>query len=226
MRVLVFASFLTISTLFPALAQENGAESDPPAIMMPSDAALPAGTYALDPAHASLIFRVSHLGFSNFTARFTRFDAELAFNPDDPGAMQVSATIDPTSIETDYPDPDTYDFNADLAGELWLDSAQFPTITFQSTQVELTGDNTALVTGDLDLHGVTHPVTLTVTFNGGYESHPLDPGGSRIGFSARGSLLRSDHGIAFGIPPEGTEIGVGDLVEVIIEAEFLRPLTD
>lgn len=226
MRALILSCFLIVPTLLPAAAQENAAESDLPAIMMPSDAALPAGTYALDPAHASLIFRVNHLGFSNFTARFTRFDAELAFDLDDPGAMRVSATIDPASIETDYPDPETYDFNADLAGELWLDAAQYPQIAFQSTHIELTGEHTALVTGDLDLHGVTHPLTLTVTFNGGYESHPLDPGGSRIGFSAHGSLLRSDHGIALGIPPEGTEMGVGDLVEVIIEAEFLRPLTD
>ena len=62
------------------------------------------GTYKLDKSHASLIFKVNHMGFSNYTARFKRFDAELKFDPKKPADSQVTATIDPTSIETDYPD--------------------------------------------------------------------------------------------------------------------------
>jgi polyisoprenoid-binding protein YceI len=73
------------------------------------------------------------------------------------------------------------------------------------------------------LHGVTRPVTLTVTFNGGYAGHPLDPSGARIGFSARGSLMRSAFGIAEGIPPLGSDFGVDDAVQILIEAEFTRP---
>ena len=183
---------------------------------------LPAGVYKLYLAHASLLFRVDHLGMSHFTARFTRFDAELTLDPGNPGAASVTATIDPRSLETDYPDP-SYDFDGKLQGPEWLDAGQFPQITFRSTAVELTGPRTARVTGDLALHGVTAPAVLEVTFNGGYAAFSLDPSGSRIGFSAKGSLLRSAFGIAFGIPSPGSTIGVSDAVEIIIEAEFTRP---
>mgnify|MGYP001371877192 CR=1 FL=1 len=183
---------------------------------------LPAGVYTLDPAHASLLFRVDHLGMSHYTARFTHFAAELELDPADPAAARVTAWIDPRSLETDNREP-AYDFNAILQGPDWLDVVRFPDITFSSTQVEVTGPNTARVTGELGLHGVTAPVELDVTFNGGYASFALDPGGSRIGFSARGLLMRSAFGIALGIPPSGSTMGVSDAVEVIIEAEFTRP---
>jgi polyisoprenoid-binding protein YceI len=137
----------------------------------------------------------------------------------------VTATIDPSSIETDYPDP-AYDFNAQLQNQDWLDVAQFPQITFRSTRVELTGPNTAHITGGLALHGMTHPVTLDATFNGGYAGHPMDPMGARIGFSAHGSLMRSEFGIAIGVPPAGSTFGVGDMVEFVIEAEFTQPKAD
>jgi carbon-monoxide dehydrogenase medium subunit len=107
----------------------------------------------------------------------------------------------------------------------WLNTARFPQMTFRSTEVELTGPNTASIAGELALHGVMQPVTLTVTFNGGYGGHPLDPLGARIGFSAHGSLMRSAFGISEGVPPPGSNFGVGDNVEILIEAEFTRPAT-
>lgn len=190
--------------------------------VVPVATEVPAGTYQLDPTHASLIFRVRHLGFSRYTARFTRVSAELQLDPADPAAATVTATIDPSSIETDNPDP-TYDFDAQLRSEPWLDTARFPQMTFRSTEVELTGPDSARITGDLELHGITRPVTLEATFNGGYARHPLDPFGARIGFSARGTLMRSAFGIAEGLPPPGSDFGVGDAVEIVIEAEFTRP---
>ena len=180
------------------------------------------GAYTLDKAHASLLFRVNHLGFSHYTARFKRFDAQLQFDPAKPAAMSVTATIDPGSIETDFPDPATHDFNAQLRGPQWLDSAKFPAITFRSKAVEMTGAKTARVIGELSLHGVTRPMALDVTFNGGYAGHPMDPQ-SRIGFSARGALKRSEFEMPYGIPAPGTTMGVSDAVEVVIEAEFNGP---
>ena len=185
-------------------------------------AAVPAGDYRLDKAHASLIFRVNHLGFSHFTARFTRFDAQLRFDPADLAAARLTATVDARSIETDYPDPVKLDFNAQLRNEQWLNTARFPEMTFRSTQVEVVGPNAVRVTGDLTLHGVTHPVVLRATFNGGYAGHPLDPH-ARIGFSARAVLKRSEFGIGFGVPPPGSQFGVSDEVEIIIETEFSGP---
>jgi polyisoprenoid-binding protein YceI len=198
----------------------RSAHADTPVRPAPTEA--PAGTYSLDRNHASLLFRVNHLGFSYYTARFTRFAAELAFDPADPAASSITASIDATSIETDHPDP-SFDFDAQLQDEHWLNTARFPQMTFRSTAVELTGPDTARIAGELSLHGVTRPVTMTATFNGGYAGHPLDPSGARIGFSARGSLMRSAFGIAEGIPPPGSDFGVGDAVEILIEAEFTRP---
>ncbi len=182
----------------------------------------PAGTYRIDPFHARLMVGVDHLGFSEFIFFFRKIDATLTFAPDHPETMQLDAKVDATSVETLSPDP-TIDFNAVIAGETFLDAAKYPDLTFASTRVRVTGPNTAAVTGDITLHGVTRPVTLQVRYNGGYAGNPLDPGGARIGFSAEGAIFRSDFGMGFGIPAPGTTMGVGDLATIRIEAEFLNP---
>jgi polyisoprenoid-binding protein YceI len=179
----------------------------------------PAGSYAIDPAHTSLIFRVSHLGFSNFTARFARVDATLQIDPANPAAAQLEATVDPKSIETDNA-PEG--FLAMLRGKDWLDAKAYPQITFRSTRIEMTAPNAARVIGDFTLHGQTRPLTLDVAFNGGYAGHPMEPH-ARIGFSARGAFKRSDFGVAAGLPAPGTTMGVGDGVDVIIETELTGP---
>lgn len=181
-----------------------------------------AGNFKIDLGHTRLLFRVSHLGFSNYTAFFRDIDATLVFDPDHPEAMQVTASVKTASVETMYPDP-AVDFNAVLAGADLLDAARFPEMTFTSTAVAVTGAATADVTGDLTLHGVTKPLTLAVSFNGGYGAFPMDPGGARIGFSATGKLMRSDYGIGFGVPAPGSAFGVGDAVQIIIETEFTNP---
>lgn len=182
----------------------------------------PAGTYRLDKNHASLIFRVNHLGFSNYTARFKKFDATLQFDPANPTAMSVTASVDPASIETDFTEPKKLDFNAELRGSGWLNTAKFPMMTYKSTAITLTGANRAEVAGELELHGIKKPVTLEVTFNGGYPGMSLDPN-ARIGFSARSVLKRSEFGVSAGIPSAGSTMGVSDEVEVQIEAEFNGP---
>jgi polyisoprenoid-binding protein YceI len=190
----------------PALAQAAPAAPQPPA-----------GQYVMDPTHTSVVFRVSHMGFSHYTARFSRVDGKLQFDPQQPAAMRVEANIDPTSLELNAPPPG---FLQQLMGKGWFEAAQFPQITFRSTKVERVGEHAAQVTGDLTLHGVTRPVVLEVTYNGGYPPNNFDPGGARIGFSAHGVLKRSAFGISAGIPAPGSSMGVGDDVEVAIETEF------
>ncbi|WP_269619200.1 YceI family protein [Zhongshania sp. BJYM1] len=179
----------------------------------------PAGAYRVDPSHADLTFRLSHLGFSLYTARFTKFTAELNFDPLSPAEMSVVAMIDPYSLALPSP-PEG--FLETLLSPEWLDTEQYSQIIFQSTKVEATGSSAVQITGVLTLHGITKPVVLDATFNGGYAGHPMDPHG-RIAFSARASFKRSDFGISFGIPAPGSTMGVGDSVEVIIEAEFTGP---
>lgn len=186
----------------------------------------PAGQYGLDLGHARLTFKVSHLGFSTYTAFFRDFDADLQFDPAAPAQMQVRAVVKAASVETLYPDPGL-DFNAVIAGPEFLDAARFPEIGFVSRAVQPGAGNTATVEGDLTLHGVTRPVQLAVRYNGGWASHPMDPGGARIGFSASGVIRRSDFGMGYGLPAPGSTLGVGDEVTIEIEAEFTshRPPT-
>jgi polyisoprenoid-binding protein YceI len=214
--VAVIAAIGTAMCL-PRFAHADAAQPTTPP--PPDVLEVPAGDYSLDKAHSSLNFRVSHMGFSRFTARFTRLDAKLNFDPDHPTRSSVSVDIDPASIQTNYPDP-SYDFDGQLRGPDLLDTRAFPHMTWRSTRVELTGRDTARITGDLTLHGVTRPVVLEAKFNGGYGHHPMDPGGARLGFSAHGALKRSDFGISMGVPAPGSSFGVGDEVEVLIECEF------
>ncbi|MCR5881018.1 YceI family protein [Phenylobacterium sp. J367] len=177
----------------------------------------PAGRYALDPTHSTVTFQVSHLGFSNYTAGFDQLGGALQFDPANPAAMSVEATIDVASL--DLPAPPA-GFKTELLGAQWFDVGKHPQITFRSTKVEPTGPRAARVTGDLTLHGVTRPVTLEATFNGGYPPGGMDPGGARVGFSAKGAFKRSDFGMGYGVPAPGTSMGVGDEVAVAIETEW------
>jgi len=196
-------------------ADKPAAQSVPTA----SAAPVPAGAYTLDKAHASLLFRVNHLSFSHWTARFTKFDAQLQFDPADPAKSSVKVTVDPKSISSDNA-PEG--FMATLAGPEWLDAGKYPEMTYRSTKVERAGVNGLKISGQLTLHGVTKPVTLLGTYNGGYAGHPYDPH-ARVGFSAKGTLKRSEFGVAYGIPAPGTSMGVFDDVEIIVEAEFSGP---
>jgi len=186
----------------------------------PGVSGLPAGDYRSDPSHTSLTFEVSHMGFSHYTARFTKIDAQMSLDPAHPEAAKLTATIDPQSLDLNAPPPGFHD---ELMGKGWFEAAAFPKMTFVSTQVVLTGDATADVTGDLSLHGMTRPVVLHVRFNGGYPGMPVYDPHARIGFSATGSLKRSDFGISFGIPQPGSDMGVGDQVDFRIETEFTGP---
>jgi polyisoprenoid-binding protein YceI len=179
----------------------------------------PAGAYLLDMAHTSLIVRLDHLSFSHFTARFTKWRARLRFDPAAPERSQLDVSIDPRSIASDNPPPGFIDT---LQGADFLDAAKYPAISFRSTRIVRSGANRAEITGELTLRGVTKPVTLEARFNGGYPGMSLDPH-ARIGFSAHGAFKRSDFAMSYGLPPPGTNMGVGDEVEVIVECEMSGP---
>lgn len=185
-----------------------------------AEEAPPAGTYWSDPAHTRLLVDVDHLSFSRYLFFIRHLQAELRFDPAAPSAMQVRAEVDMGSAMT-LDGATAYDFDAIVRAPEFLDAAAHPTALFVSTAVTQTGNRTADVAGDLTFRGVTRPVTLRVRFNGGYAGHPLDPGGARIGFSAEGSINRSDFGMTAGIPAPGTTLGVADEVRLRIEAEFL-----
>src|SRR4051812_46408089 len=165
------------SACTPQGARQPQASSAQPAAVAGEPASVPstapAGVYVLDKAHTSVNFRVSHMGFSRYTARFGKVTGKIAFDPAHPEQISVTADIDPASLLTNYPlhDP-TYpmsniDFDAILKGKNLFDVAHYPAMSFRSTKVELTGPKSARVTGDLTMHGVTRPVVLETSFNGG-----------------------------------------------------------
>jgi polyisoprenoid-binding protein YceI len=224
----------TMKPLFYACAALALAACSPPAAEKKTDAApaapaapapnpvpadLPAGAYTIDKAHTSVVFKVDHLGFSNYTGHFTNVDGKLQLDPRNPATAQLEVTIDPRSLDLTAPPAG---FKESLLGNEWLDAGKYPQMTFRSTRVDVTGPDTARITGDFTLHGVTKPVVLEARFNGGYAGHPKDPH-ARIGFSAHGTLKRSDFGIAYGIPAPGTKVGVSDAVQVIVETELNGP---
>lgn len=177
--------------------------------------AMPAGVYKLDNTHASLTWKVMHMGLAKYTARFTKFDTDILYNAEDITKSRVKATIDPTSIRTDYPNPEEKDFDKKLVEDKeWFNAKQFPSITFNSTAIEKTGDMTAKITGDLTFLGVTKPVTLDVVLNKALGNHPY-ANKPALGISATGSIKRSDFGFSTYIPT------IGDEVEIMIEAEFI-----
>lgn len=213
--IILAASIFT--GLAGGIALANMAPPEPD--IMPVATEAPAGEYKVDLSHADLTFRIDHLGMAKYTARFTRFEATLTFDPVDTSAMQVMATVDVASLVLPSP-PEG--FLEELLAPAWLHAAAHPAILFRSTSVALNSPNSAIVTGDLTLLGVTKPVVLAVTFNGGYAGHLYEPN-ARIGFSARGTFKRSDFGMTIGLPPPDSTMGVGDEIEVIIEAEFTGP---
>jgi polyisoprenoid-binding protein YceI len=222
---LTLAALTTLAACSPRPAEDTktaaapAATPAPAAAQPPSDA--PAGRYKLDLSHTSVNFRLSHIGLSRYTARFTKADGELVFDPANPAAQSVTATIDARSLQTNYPDAAKLDFDA-MVEKDFLDAPNHPQITFKSTKVEPTGPRTAKITGDLTLKGVTKPIVLEATWNGGYKPMAMDPGG-RVGFSAHGTFKRSDFGVTAGLPAPGTTMGVGDEIEVFIETEFTGP---
>ncbi len=170
--------------------------------------ALKSGNYTLDKAHTSVIFNLSHLGFSHYFGRFNQMEGALVFDAEHPEKSALKVTVDTGSIDTNNPT-----LEGELKSSQWFDSAQFPQATFISTRVEQITPTTGKVYGELTLHGVTRPVALEVTFNGGGEN-PVKPEMTSLGFSAQTLINRSDFGISNYLPM------VGDAVTLTIETEF------
>ncbi len=198
--ILVAAAALTLITAPTAMAA--------PGVSSKAVADMPAGTYGIDTTHASLVAKIGHMGFSNYALRFTKIDARFTYDPANPTAAMVSATIDPASIDTG-----SASFNEELKGAMWLNTAKFPTITFASTGLVMTGANTGKMTGDLTFRGVTKPVTIDVTWNGVGSGMMTE---TRTGFSATGAIKRTDFGFGTYVPV------ISDKVDLILEIEFTK----
>ena len=166
-----------------------------------------AGTYQVEPTHTQVGFSVLHFGFTYYSGVFSNVSGTLELNPAHPSASKLDVTIPISSVQTTSALLDKY-----LKGAQWFDAAKYPTATFVSTAVTPTGTNTAQVTGNLTIRGVTEPETLSVTFIGA-GVNPLDKFYT-VGFEAVGTVKRSSFGVTPYIP------AVSDAVRLNIAGAF------
>ena len=169
---------------------------------------VPSGEYALDSSHGYITFTYNHLGFSNPRVGFNSFDAVLDLDSDNPENSSIEVTIDATSI-----DSRVAEFNEHLNGADFFNTAEYPTITFTSTEVVATGENTFDVTGERTIKGTTKPAMLAVTINNA-ANHPM-MNVPTVGVSATGQLMRSEWDLGAYVP------AVSDEVTLSIEVEML-----
>jgi polyisoprenoid-binding protein YceI len=172
----------------------------------PADAA---DNFKVDQTHTNFVFLVDHLGYSKMVGRFLDFEGTFTFDENDVAANKINLTIKTASVDTNHKGRDDH-----LRSPDFFNVKEFPTMTFISTKIEKTGEKSGKVTGNLTLLGVTKPVTLDVVFNK-LAPHPL-PAYNKIvtsGFSARGTLKRSDFGMRFALG------GLGDEIQLIVEVE-------
>ncbi|MBT1065633.1 YceI family protein [Bowmanella sp. Y26] len=169
-----------------------------------------AADYAIDTkgAHASVNFKVKHIGFSWLTGRFNKFDGQFSYDAENPTASTIEVNIDTTSIDSNHAERDKHIRSGDF-----LNVSKFPTAKFVSTKVVKDDDNELNIHGNLTLHGVTKPVVIEVEKVG----EGKDPwGGYRVGFEGSTTISMREFGI---------EHKLGDLadtVELELHVEGIR----
>jgi polyisoprenoid-binding protein YceI len=153
-------------------------------------AATRAQSWRIDGALTWIGFKIDAVGFPTTHGHFAHYRVQVRLNFDRPAKSFTTFTVESASV-----DVGSLAFNDFVKSAALLDVERFPTMNFTSTQVEKLDAHTARVTGNLTLLGVTKPMTLTVNV----ESEPLDKGGS-VTFVAKGTIMRSDFGMKFGVP--------------------------
>ena len=163
--------------------------------------------YTLDPSHSQVVFSYNHLGFSTTYGMFSGFEGEIMFDAEDPAASSVNVSMPVMSMFTGWEKREEHFMSDDFFG-----ASEGDMVTFTSTGIEVTGDNTAKITGDLTMNGVTKSVVLDTTLNQKADAHPMN-NKPWLGFDATTTLLRSDFGVDKFAPY------VSDEVEVKISIE-------
>ncbi len=157
------------------------------------------GAYKVEPYHSQVVFSVTHFGLTNFYGMFSGASGTLDLQPATLADSKLEVSIPVSTISTTVPI-----LTEELKGAQWFDVAQFPVATFTSTTVVSTGADSAKVTGNLTLHGVTKPVVLNVQLIG-TGVNPLSKANS-VGFEVSGTFHRGDFGIKTDIPAVGDEV--------------------
>jgi polyisoprenoid-binding protein YceI len=171
--------------------------------------------YQIDPAHASAQFKVRHMMIANVKGEFDKIIGTVHYDPANPSASSVDATIEVASISTRDEQRDAHLKSADF-----FDVEKFPTITYKSRRVTATGPDSFTVVGDLTIHGVTKEVDLKVEE---LTEEAKDPWGKvRRGATAKTRVHRKDFGMVFNVALEAGGFLVGEEVDLTIDVELIR----
>ncbi|ADI85438.1 polyisoprenoid-binding protein [Geobacter sulfurreducens] len=174
-----------------------------------------ASTWAIDPEHSHVGFKVRHLMVSNVKGNFETFAGTVTLDDKDITKSKVEVSIDTTSINTNVKKRDDHLRSADF-----FDVAKYPAMTFVSKKVATAGKDKLKVTGDLTLHGVTRQVVLDVD---GPSKEAKDPWGNiRKGATATTTINRKDFGLNWNKALETGGVVVGDEVVITLEIEMIR----
>ncbi|MBC7139041.1 MAG: YceI family protein [Defluviimonas sp.] len=164
--------------------------------------------YTLDPGHSQILFSYNHLGFSTGTGMFSGFEGEIRFDQQDPAASSVTVSFPVNTMLTGWQPRFEHFMSPDFFG-----ATDDEMVTFTSTGIEVTGDRTALITGDLTLNGVTKPVVLDAVLNQA-GIHPME-NKPWAGFNATTTLLRSDYNLGLYAPFISDEVAVTISIEAM-----------
>lgn len=175
--------------------------------------------WQIDTAHSEVQFKVRHMMVSWVRGQFERFSGSVNLDTENPENTTVAIDIEAASIATRQADRDAH-----LRSPDFLDADKYPVLSFRSTRVERTGQNTAKLIGDLTIRGVTHEVTLDVAYSGQHKS-PFGPFVS-AGFSAETKINRKDWGLMWNAAIETGGVVVGDEIQISIEMELMQPIEE
>jgi polyisoprenoid-binding protein YceI len=189
-----------------ALAQSTCPTGLPPGVTCgsPDIAGAPAGAYTVDPAHAAIVAKVSHIGYSYSVFRFGKVTGTLDWDPAAPQSAKLTASVETASILTPVPG-----FPAELSGPQYLNAAKFPQATFVSTAFHRLDATHGKVDGQFTLLGVTRPMTFNVTLIGAGKGF----GKPRMGVEATSIIDPKAFGMSpFFVVP----------IQLVIDAEFVK----
>ncbi len=170
--------------------------------------------WKVDQVHSRVQISVRHMVIAEVTGRFNEFEATLVQSAENFSTGKMEAVIKANSIDTNNEKRDNHLRSADF-----LDAAKYPEITFTSTSVEKTGENTYKVTGDLTIRDVTKTVVLDTEFFG----EVMDPyGHTRAGFKATTSINRFDYGVSWNALLEGGGLIVSQTVGITLNMQLVK----
>jgi polyisoprenoid-binding protein YceI len=173
-------------------------------------------TLQADPAHSTAGFAVKHMMVTTVRGQFDKFTATIDYNEQDPSKSKVNVNIDTASVDTHNEKRDAH-----LKSAEFFDAQKCPQITFTSSKVEKQGDNKYKVTGDLNMHCVSKPVTLDVSFT---DKPVKSPFGTNVySAEATGKIKRTDWGLNWNKTLESGGVLVSDDVDLDLNLELAAP---